>query len=210
MRIARFSRLVPGSLLWLWMALAAGVTQAAQPNPPLNANEQAFLARAMDDNARQIAMAKMALTKSANPRVLELANAIIQQRTALSARIAQLLPASGQHAQRVTARNVAMEQEPPLNGDAFDDIFTSTTVRSHCRMISAYEAMKLDSTNPALKLFAHEAIPTLRSNLAIAMTVLRASGWAIEDQEKMSAPNARSRPQTPGLWAPVLLVAAPW
>ena len=209
MRVASFLRFVPLSLM-LVMTLAAGLAQAAESAPPLNANEQAFLARAMNDNASQIAMAKLALAKSSNPRVIELASTIIQQRTALNARMAALLPPSSQPARAAAASSAMMEHMQALDGDAFDKTFASTAVRSHCRMISAYEAMKLNASNPALKDFAHEAIPALRGNLTVAMTVLRSSGPSMQHQQAVASADTRGGSKAPVFWEPISLVAAPW
>jgi len=211
MRVADFSRFVPVSFVLLWLTLGAGLAQAADTQP-LNADEQAFLNRAMTDNATQIAMAKMALAKSANPRVIELANTIIQERTSLEARMTQLLPGAGAHATQAAGDNPAINRMQALDGDAFDKTFASAAVRNHCRAISAYEAMKVTSTNPALKDFAHTAVPALRENLTVAMAVLRSSGsgWAPRQQQAVAVADMHGGSKAPLFWEPISLVAAPW
>jgi putative membrane protein len=202
------------SLVLVWLTLAAGLAQAAESAQPLNADEQAFLARAQNDNASQIAMAKLALAKSTNPHVIDLANTIIQERTVLSARMAQLKPvkpgANEQTHQAVD--NPMMNRMQSLNGDAFDKTFASAAVRNHCRMISAYEAMKMNAINPAMKNFAHEAIPALRGNLTVAMALLRSPAWAMvhHQQTVASADTHGGGSKAPVFWEPVSLVAAPW
>lgn len=207
MRAARFSRLVPASLVLMWLMLAAGLAQAADTNqPPLSPDEQTFLARAKADNANQIAMAKMALAKSSNPRVIELANSILQERTALDAHLAQL--SGSKDADTGSAANTMAHMET-LSGGAFDRTFASSAVRSHCRMISAYEAMKMSSANPALKDFAHQTIPALRNNLTVAMSVLRSSGPAPHPQDTVASVDAHGS-KAMVFWEPISLVAAPW
>ncbi|HUB89724.1 MAG TPA: DUF4142 domain-containing protein [Dyella sp.] len=210
MRVAGFSRFVPVSFVLLCLTLGAGLAQAADTTQPLTADEQAFLNRAVNENATQIAMAKMALAKSANPRVIELANTIIQERTSLDARMAQLLP--GADAKPAAGDNPAIDRMQALDGDAFDKTFASSVVRSHCRAISAYEAMKVTSTNPALKDFAHDAIPALRGNLTVAMAVLRSSGsgWAPHHQHAVAVADTHGGSKAPLFWEPISLVAAPW
>ena len=208
MRAVRFSRCVPASLVLMWLMLAAGLAQAADTNqPPLSPDEQSFLARARADNANQIAMAKMALAKSTNPRVIELANSILQERTALDAQLMQLSTGKRDDATQPAANTIARMQS--LNGDAFDRTFAGTAVRSHCRMISAYQAMKASSTNPALKDFAHQTIPALRSNLTVAMSVLRSSGPAPRAQDTVASVDAHGS-KAMMFWEPISLVAAPW
>lgn len=205
MRVAGFSRLVPASLALMWLMLAAGAAQAADANTqPLSPDEQSFLARAMTDNANQIAMAKMALVKSSNPRVIDLANTIIQQRTALDARLAQF---SGSKPMQPSTGTIDRMQA--LNGESFDRTFASSAVRSHCRMVSAYEVVKTTSTHLALKDLAHETIPALRGNLTVAMAVLRSSGPTMHPQETVASVDARGS-KALVFWEPISLVAAPW
>jgi putative membrane protein len=208
MRAVRFSRFVPASLVLMWLMLAAGLAQAADTNPPpLSPDEQSFLTRARADNANQIAMAKMALAKSSNPRVIELANSILQERTALDAHLAQL--SGGKHADAGQPATTAVARMQTLNGDAFDRTFASSAVRSHCRMISAYEATKVSSSNPALKDFARQTIPALRSNLTVAMSVLRSSGPTPRPQESVASVDTHGS-KAMVFWEPISLVAAPW
>lgn len=210
MRVADFSRFAPVSMLLLWLTLGAGLAQAADTTQALNADELAFLDHAMNDNATQIAMAKMALAKSANPRVIELANTIIQERTSLDARMAQLLPANQGGQQSVDSGNPTMDHLRALNGEAFDKTFASTAVRSHCRLISAYEAMQVNASNAALKDFTHEAIPSLRSGLTVAMSLLRSPGWTARPGQEAVASADSHAGSKPVFWQPVSLVAAPW
>lgn len=199
------------SLVLVWITLAAGLAQAAEPAQTLNPDEQAFLARAKDDNASQIAMAKLALTKSSNPHVIDLANTIIQERTALGERMAQLQPGANEQTHQSANDNPTVEHMQALNGDAFDKTFASTAVRNHCRMISAYEAMKINATHPAMKDFTHDAIPALRGNLTVAMSLLRSSGWTVpHHQQAVASADTHGGSKATVFWEPVSLVAAPW
>jgi len=208
MRVGSFSRFVPVSLALLWLMLAAGLAQAADTGQQaLNPDEQSFLARAMADNATQIAMAKLALSKSSNPRVIELANTIIQERSALDAQLAQL-QGNGKRAQ-VQPASDEVDRLQALDGDMFDRSFASSAVRNHCRTISAYETMKASATSPALKDLAHQAIPALRGSLTVALTVLRAAGpTPMRHQEALASADSRAKKAM--FWEPISLVAAPW
>lgn len=208
----KWSRFVPLSLVLIWLMLMTGLAQAADPNQPLNSDEQAFLERAMAENSGQIAMAKLALAKSINPRVLQLANTIIEERTALNDRMARLMPARHAADAQAAVDDPTMDRLQALNGDAFDKIFTSALVRSHCRTISAYETAKVNASNQALKDLAHDAIPELRGNLTIAIAVLRSSGWTVPSHHPQQAIAAADTHNTKAavFWEPISLVAAPW
>jgi predicted outer membrane protein len=113
------------------------------------------------------------------------------------------------HADTEQPAATATARMQTLNGDAFDRSFASSAVRSHCRMISAYEAMKMSSSNPALQGFAHQTIPTLRSNLTVAMSVLRSSGPTPRAQEAVASVDTHGS-KAMVFWEPISLVAAPW
>lgn len=208
MRMASFYRFVPVSLVLIWLTLAASLAQAAEANQPLTPAEQSFLTRARSDNATQIAMAKLALSKSSNPRVIELANTIIQERSALDAQLVQLV--DSKQAQQPAVDIASVERLQALDGKTFDRTFASAAVRNHCRTISAYEAVKLNASTPALKDLTHDAIPALRGSLTVALSVLRSSGpTPMRHQEALAAADPHAT-KTPKFWEPISLVAAPW
>lgn len=211
MRIAHSISFVVVSLAMMWLTLASGVTHASDSDP-LNAEEQAFLTRAMSDNAVQLAMAQLALAKSKNPQIIELANAIINERIALDQELVVLASGSidrtalQQHA--VDDHRMAALQS--LNGDAFDKTFTGLLVRDHCEIISAYEAMKVTSTHDTLKAIAHSAVPALQGNLTIALAVLRSGSWKpVSHQEALTSADEHSS-KMPAYWEPISIVTAPW
>ncbi|GAB2573778.1 DUF4142 domain-containing protein [Dyella jejuensis] len=212
MRAANFTGLISISLMLALLVLSPAFARAAD-GQPLESADQAFLMRAMSDNATQIAVAKLALEKSRNPRVIDLANRIIEERTALNTRLTQLLargsirvdpkfPASG---------DATMDKLQSLDGDAFDKTFASTLVRSHCRIISAYEAMKVTSSDLALRAIAHDAIPAFQGNLTIAFAIMRSNDWTSSSrhQEALTAADPHAM-KSSVFWEPISLVAAPW
>jgi len=185
MRTANLFGLV--SLVVTLLALAPGLTRAAD-NQPLDPEEQAFLTQAMSDNAAQIAMASLALQKSQNQQVIELANTVIRERQALDGRLVRLLGRSAVSTPKPAANNdAAMASLQPLNGEAFDKAFAALVVRDHNKIISAYECIKAHSSNLALRDVARGAMPELRGNLMVALTVLRSPNWMPSEHQQAFA-----------------------
>ena len=212
MRIANLSSFMMVSLAVMWLSLAPSGARASD-SEPLNAEELAFLTRAMSDNAAQIAMAQMALAKSKNPQVVELANAIIRERTALDQQLAAFASGSVDRTalQHDATNNPKMVALQSLNGDAFDKTFAGLLVRDHCQIISAYESMKATSTNDALKSVAHDAVPALQGNLMVALAFLRSGSWSPSvRQEALTSTDTRSAKVPSVYWEPISLVTAPW
>lgn len=211
MRMAKLTSFVLISLAVMWMTLVPGTARASD-SEPLSADEQAFLTRAMSDNASQIAMAKMALAKSKNPHVVELANAILSERLALDQELLTLASGSIDHAamQQAATSNTRMTELQSLNGDAFDKTFAGLLIRDHYQIISAYEAMKVTAAHDALKAVARDAVPALQGNLTIALAFLRSGGWKpIAHQDALTAADSRAT-KMPVYWESMSIVTAPW
>jgi putative membrane protein len=214
MRTANLFGFVSASLMVMLLTLAPGLTRAAD-NQPLDPEEQAFLNQAMSDNAAQIAMARLALQKSQNQQVIDLANTVIQERQALDERLVQLLGPNAVSSPKPAANNDdAMASLQPLNGDAFDKAYAGLFVRDHNKIISAYECIKAHSSNLALRNVTRGAMPELRGNLMIALTMLRSPNWMLpsQRQQAVAAADTRTTKASAYLGEPLLtsIVTAPW
>jgi putative membrane protein len=212
MRKASLFGYVSAFMVVALLTLAPGLTRAADNPQPLSPEEQAFLAQAMSDNAAQIAMATLALQKSKNPHVIDLANTVIQERTVLDAQLASLLGGAAKSTANSNAAATASLQS--LNGEAFDKSFAGLLVRDHNRIISAYECIKASSTNSALRNLIHNAVPQLQGNLMVALTVLRSPNWthSAHSQSTLSAADPHSGKTSPVFLGDSLssIVTAPW
>jgi putative membrane protein len=213
MRTGNFLGFVSASLVVMMLAMMPTLTRAAD-NQPLDPDEQAFLNQAMSDNATQIAMATLALQKSQNQQVISLANTVIQERRALDARLVQLLGRSAVDTPKPAANDDgSMASLQQLNGISFDKAFAALLVRDHNRIISAYECIKARSTNLALRSVARGAMPELRGNLMIALTLMRSPNWMpSQHQQAVAATDTHTTKSSAYVGEPLLtsIVTAPW
>jgi putative membrane protein len=177
MRRDNFVGFISASLVVMLLTLVPGWVCAAD-NPSLSPEEQSFLTQAISDNAGQIAMAKLALQKSQNQKVIDLANAVIHERMALDEDLVRMLHGAVGAVRPAANNEATMASLQALNGEAFDKTFAGLLVRDHNKIISAYECVKASSTNLALRNIVHKAVPDLRGNLMVAIAVLRSSEWA--------------------------------
>jgi putative membrane protein len=212
MRLANLTTLVSITVVMLCLTLASGVASAAD-SQTLSADEQAFLSRAMSDDAAQIAMAQMALKKSTNPKVIALANTIIQERTALDAKLAQVFATA--HAQdkakpAAAGNDATLTALQSLNGDAFDKTFAGLLIRDHYRIISAYEAMKSACTHVGLQNITRDAVPALQGNLTVALDFLRSEDWKPSSHASALTAVDSHGSKIPVYGESISIVAAPW
>ncbi|MBE1162404.1 DUF4142 domain-containing protein [Dyella acidiphila] len=209
MRTGHLFGFISASLLLVALTLVPGSTRAAD-NQSLSPEEQQFLTKAAADNATQIAMAKLALQKSQNQKVIDLANTVIQERTALNAQLAQLSQDTA-NAPPTADSTASLNMLQGLNGDAFDRSFAGIVVRDHNRIISAYQCIKASSTNVALHSVVHKAVADLRGNLMVALGVLRSSEWAPASHQQALTSVDTHTARTSYMGEPMSsFVAAPW
>jgi putative membrane protein len=209
MRTANLLGFVSASLVVMLLTIAPGLTRADQSLSP---EEQNFLTHAMADNAGQIAMAKLALQKSQNQKVIDLANTVIHERMALDADLVRLLNTGVGSARPAADNDATMNSLQALNGDAFDKSFAGLLVRDHNKIISEYQCIKANSTNLALRSIVHRAVPELQGNLMVALTVLSSSDWAPSaHQQALTAAEPHSSKSSTFMGEPLSsIVAAPW
>lgn len=211
MRAANLMGFVSASLVVMLLTLAPGLTSAAD-NQQLNPDEQNFLNQAMADNAGQIAMAQLALQKSQNQKVIDLANTVIRERMALDADLVRLLNTGVGSARPAADNQTSMTTLQALNGDAFDKSFAGLLVRDHNRIISEYQCIKANASNLTLRHIVHKAVPELQGNLMVALTVLRSSDWSPSaHQQALTAADTRTAKSSTFMGEPLSsIVAAPW
>jgi predicted outer membrane protein len=211
MRTGHWFGFVSASLLVMALTLAPTPARAGD-NQSLSPEEQNFLVRAMSDNSAQIAMAKLALQKSQNQKVIDLANTVIQERLALDNELVHLLQGAVGSPRPAADNDATMTALQNLNGDSFDKYFAGIVVRDHNRILSAYQCIKASTHNIALHSIVHKAVPELQGNLMVAIAMLRSPDWAPEaHSQALTAVETRNAKNSPFFGEPMSsIVAAPW
>ena len=156
---------------------AAKAPRRSERAPALDAREQAFLAQATADDDMQIALAKLAMGRSASPRVRALASRIVSDHTALNLQFAQLAAHAGSkgHAHGMPVQNIdALHAHlQSLRGAAFDQAFAGMMVKEHRKIIAAYEVAAKTAADDRLKTIAARGIPVLQEHLAAARALMK-------------------------------------
>lgn len=160
----------------------------AQSHPKLDAREQAFVAQATSDDAMQIALAQLAMSRSSNPRVRALASKIVSDHTALNLQFAQLAASTSSkgHAHGVPAGNIAAMKAhlQSLQGDAFDQAFAGMMVKEHRKIIAAYEVAAKTSADSRLRTIAARGVPVLQDHLDEARALMEEGSVAERKREE--------------------------
>ncbi len=143
---------------------------AKTPPKPLSPNDQAFVEAAAQDGMLEIALAKQAQAKSASPDIKDLAAKIIADHTKADQQLQQIAQTEG--AKLPDALNSAGQSElqkfSTLTGSEFDKAYLHFAVNDHRKALTKFENEAKQGTNPSLKTFASDTVPTLKEHLSMA------------------------------------------
>lgn len=163
------------------VALTAHAAGATQAPAPLDAQDQAFVAKASTNSTLQITMAQVVLgetaaNQSASEQARDLARRIVTGHKALIAKFTDFAAskkADDQHAAPVHGMSDNKARLQQLHGKALDKAFAGMLVKADQQIIPAYEHAAKSSHAPALRKIASEALPMLREQLKAASALDR-------------------------------------
>ncbi|GLQ89334.1 DUF4142 domain-containing protein [Dyella flagellata] len=178
-------------LLCFIVVPAVGLAQKPQKQsthrPLRGVHERAFLAQAIADDAMQIALARLAMMKSSNPRLRALASKIVSDHAALDLQFSRLAANSGSkgHAHDAPARDIIAMQAhlQSLQGEAFDRAFVGTMVKEHHKIIAAYAVAAKTSADDKLRTIAARGLPVLQGHLDAARSLMKEASLAQQGRE---------------------------
>ena len=149
---------------------AAAAAADSRPLPPAQRLERHFLQVTAANLRFQSEAARLALGRSNNPAVKELAQAALARQQAEQPQLQRLLQARGMAMPFPgNAHGKVLKQLGRLNGAKFDRLYVDEVVMRSCQAdIANLEKMALQAEDPVLKAWVDRQLPTLRFHLAKA------------------------------------------
>ena len=149
---------------------AAAAAADSRPLPPAQRLERHFLQVTAANLRFQTEAARLALGRSNNPAVKELAQAALARQQAEQPQLQRLLQARGMAMPfPANAHAKVLKQLGRLNGAKFDRLYVDEVVMRSCQAdIANLEKMALQAEDPVLKAWVDRQLPTLRLHLAKA------------------------------------------
>jgi putative membrane protein len=178
------------------IATTTATAQVTAPNTPPAAATDAtgtishkgkeFLKDAAQANQMEISLGDIALEKSQNKDVRDLAQKL---RTDHQMNFAQLQPIARSHGVTLDSALSFMNQRSvnhlqKANDVDFDRDYTTMMIKDHVSAIKTFDKAVADVQEPDVKQYAESTLPTLRGHLLKAEKAARAVGV---DQEKISS-----------------------
>lgn len=157
-------------------AQSTPATSGVSPMPTdQSSGAQAFLNEISASNQLEIDASRVALEKSKSAPVRQFAQMMIDDHT----KAAQTLQAAVSSASNVTAPPAALNDDGrskvenlrTAEVEGFDDRYLDTMVDSHERAVERVETYSNEGADPAIRAWAVQTLPTLRTHLERAQAV---------------------------------------
>ena len=157
---------------------AAAAAAEAKPLGTAQRLERRFLQITAANLRFQAEASRLALARSNNPAVKDLANTLLARQQTAQPELLRLLHARGM-AMPIPGNEhgKVLKQLSKLNGAKFDRLYVDEVVmRSHQADIANYEKVAADAEDPVLKAWVERQLPTLRFQYAKAGRALPGAG----------------------------------
>lgn len=122
-------------------------------------------------NQKELAMARLAKSKSSSARVTAVANQMIMDHENLERRVAQAAERQGvllEKFQPATHEHVAMEELERKDGRAFDRAFLNSVQGGHKLTLSELRMIRSDTRDPAIRQMVNATIPDVREHVQLS------------------------------------------
>jgi putative membrane protein len=151
-------------------AYAAAAASEARPLPPAQRLERYFLQVAAANLRFEAEASRMALARSNNPAVKDLANTLLARQQTTQPELMRLLHVRGMALPIPSSEhNKVLKQLAKVNGAKFDRLYVDEVVLRSCQAdIANYEKVAAQAQEPVLKAWVDRQIPTLRMHQAKA------------------------------------------
>jgi len=156
---------------------AAAAAAEARPLAPVQRLERHFLQVTAATLRFQSDASRLALARSNNPAVKDIANTLLARQQTAQPELLRLLHARGMALPILTNEHgKVLKQLAKLNGAKFDRLYVDEVVVRSCQAdIANYERLAVQAEDPVLKAWIDRQLPTLRFHLAKAGKALPAA-----------------------------------
>lgn len=136
----------------------------------VNATDSTFMTRAAADGLAEVRMGKLALEKSSNPQVKQLAQRIVSDHSKANGKLRAL--ALQKHVPLPATPTADAKQEAAhmktLDGADFDQAWSAAMVKDHTKAIDMFATESQQAKDAEVRDFVQATTPVLRTHLQMA------------------------------------------
>lgn len=163
----KYQLFIPFSLI-MFASTLAGAEESTAPGQ-LSSQDTKFVQEATQGGKMEVEMGQMASEKSKNPMVREYGEQMTQDHQKANDELSQMLKEKGISApMSETTDTKMMDKLQGLEGADFDSAYMKHMVKDHKADISDFKEEVKDGSDPDLKHWAAQTLPTLEKHLQMA------------------------------------------
>ncbi len=157
-----------GTVVSLLLVTASSVGASADAG--LTSGDRDFVNKAAQGNLMEVQAGKLATQRALDPAVKSFGEKMMSDHDAANERLKKLADVK----QMPLADDVSPEEHTALgklealNGTEFDKAYSKMMVKDHTEDISEFEKVVKKASDPDVKAYAQETLPTLRHHLMLA------------------------------------------
>jgi putative membrane protein len=135
--------------------------------------DQTFVAQAARAGMTEMHLGRLGMQKASDPQVRAFAQMMAADHARNSEALRATAAAKGvpMPAQPAAEQQSAMMKLSEMTGPAFDKAYMDQMVAEHQKAVSLYQRQSESGTDPALKSYAQQSLPTLREHLDMARSL---------------------------------------
>lgn len=152
--------------LLMTCTLAAGPAFAQKGDTGTMPKDRDFVQKAATGGLAEVKMSKLALDRSQSPQVKEFAQKMIQDHSKANDELKQIARKQNIRvpAELTPEQKMTYDKLKQLSGNDFDRMYMEVMARDHQAAVDAFTQQADEGTNPALKQFASQTLPTLKQH----------------------------------------------
>jgi putative membrane protein len=133
----------------------------------LSMSDRKFVEKAAEGGMAEVDLGKLAEEKASSPQVKQFAERMVNDHTKANDQLKEVAQQEGiQLPDRLSADAVMTKNQlSQLSGPQFDAVYMRDMVKDHKKDVSEFQHESTSATNPEVKQFASETLPTLQSHL---------------------------------------------
>jgi putative membrane protein len=139
----------------------------------LSASDKKFVMEAAKGGMAEVELGKLATEKASSDDVKKFGQRMVDDHTKANDQLKQVASQEGiQLPTTLSAKDkMTKERLSKLNGAAFDKAYMSDMVKDHTKDVADFQQESSSGTDPAVKDFASQTLPTLQSHLQEAKQI---------------------------------------
>ncbi len=139
----------------------------------LTTADRQFVKKAAEGGLAEVQLGQLATEKAASPEVKQFGQRMVDDHTKANDQLKQVASEEGVTVpDKLSAKDAATKARlEKLSGKAFDRAYMHDMVVDHTNDVSDFRMESKNATNPAVKNFAKETLPTLESHLKEAKSI---------------------------------------